>query len=328
MIKNQWYAVLSSKQLKQESLVAVKRLGIQLVFFRDNEGVAHALMDLCAHRGAAISHGKHMGNTVQCPFHGIEYDKTGSATLIPANGRNNTEDLKRFHVRSYPVREKHDLIFLWYGDGEPTELPPFFEELIDKGDVISEVFDPWNVHYSRTIENQLDVAHLPFVHHNTIGRGNKTLVNGPKVIWEGEDEFQHSADNEVDHGQTPKKNEDARIKNSYMRFHFPNLWLNRISEKFRILGVFIPVDDENMVFMLRLYNHVTKIKPIDHLVGFLGKRANLIIAHQDRRVVETQRPKRSKLKMGETLLRADKPLIEYRKRRERLISLGEEEKEK
>jgi hypothetical protein len=25
------------------------------------------------------------------------------------------------------------------------------------------------------IENQLDVAHLPFVHHNTIGRGNRTL---------------------------------------------------------------------------------------------------------------------------------------------------------
>ncbi len=43
--------------------------------------------------------------------------------------------------------------------------------------------DTWNIHYSRVIENQLDVQHLAFVHRNTIGRGDKTLINGPKVVW-------------------------------------------------------------------------------------------------------------------------------------------------
>ena len=44
----------------------------------------------------------------------------------------------------------------------------------------------WSVHYSRAIENQLDVVHLPFVHPNTIGRGHKTLVNGPVTKWDDE----------------------------------------------------------------------------------------------------------------------------------------------
>ena len=28
-------------------------------------------------------------------------------------------------------------------------------------------------HYSRAIENQLDTVHVPFIHHNTIGRGGR-----------------------------------------------------------------------------------------------------------------------------------------------------------
>ncbi len=47
--------------------------------------------------------------------------------------------------------------------------------------------DHWPTHYSRAIENQLDVVHLPFIHHNTIGRGNRAVVDGP--IAEFADDF-------------------------------------------------------------------------------------------------------------------------------------------
>ncbi|MBK5254221.1 MAG: hypothetical protein JJE03_07180 [Peptostreptococcaceae bacterium] len=32
----------------------------------------------------------------------------------------------------------------------------------------------------------MDVIHVPFVHHNTIGKGGKTVVYGPKVKWDGD----------------------------------------------------------------------------------------------------------------------------------------------
>ena len=46
---------------------------------------------------------------------------------------------------------------------------------------------------------------------------------------------------------------------------------------------------------------------------------NLRIAHQDRRVVVTQHPKHSGLKIGERLIQGDRPIVEYRRRRQQLL---------
>jgi len=80
--------------------------------------------------------------------------------------------------------------------------------------------DHWNAHYSRCIENQLDVVHLPFVHYNTIGRGNKTLVNGPKVIFE-DYTITTSANNEKDVGQKPKPAEECVIRDTFLSLNSP-----------------------------------------------------------------------------------------------------------
>ena len=50
----------------------------------------------------------------------------------------------------------------------------------------------------------------------------------------------------------------------------------------------------------------------------LGNAADRIILHQDRRVVLTQRPKKSELVMGENLVQGDAPIIAFRQRREEL----------
>ena len=43
--------------------------------------------------------------------------------------------------------------------------------------------------------------------------------------------------------------------------------------------------------------------------------SNKYILHQDRRVVLTQIPKKTGVKMAENLIQGDAPIIEYRKRR-------------
>jgi hypothetical protein len=57
-------------------------------------------------------------------------------------------------------------------------------------------------------------------------------------------------------------------------------------------------------------------------VNKLSMPMNLIIAHQDRRVVITQQPKASGLRIGEELIQADMPIVEYRKKREQLKQHG------
>jgi phenylpropionate dioxygenase-like ring-hydroxylating dioxygenase large terminal subunit len=88
-------------------------------------------------------------------------------------------------VQSFKTYEGYGLIWIWWGDDEKISQEPFFfKELSDFS--YSSFADPWSMHYSRAIENQLDVVHLPFVHKTTIGRGDKTVVNGPVVKREGD----------------------------------------------------------------------------------------------------------------------------------------------
>ena len=321
MIRNQWYAVLESKEVKRGVLTGAVRLGEKLVFWRDavTEEV-FCIADKCAHRGASLSRGKILSGRVQCPFHGLEFDGAGRCRLIPANGRN-TEVPKQFQVNSYTVREAHDFIWIFWGSrtGSLPQLP-WFDDIDDTMPYIS-MRDPWAVHYSRCIENQLDVVHLPFVHYDTIGRGGQTLVNGPLVVEEGSDFFIYVY-NALDEGHKPLKPEEIPPpagKRQYLHFRFPNLWQNYILERMRIVISFVPVDEENSLVYMRYYQSFIRVPLLKGLVNKLGMLFSIKILHQDRRVVETQLPKKTSYRMNENLIQGDLPIIKYRQLRENLL---------
>jgi phenylpropionate dioxygenase-like ring-hydroxylating dioxygenase large terminal subunit len=332
MIPNQWYAILESKEVKQRQLVGVIRMGEKLVLWRDSKGQLSCQSDLCPHRGVALSAGKILGDYIQCPFHGFEYDGSGNCHLIPANGLKAVPP-KAFHVKTYPVREEHDLIYIWWGE-QCIEYPeiPWFDSLGDHEFSYFTIRDHWKNHYSRAIENQLDVVHVPYVHNNTIGRGNQTLVNGPRMNIE-ENAGRHTIlniwfDNEVDRGQPPIRSDKMPEPQAHplLQFHFPNIWQNWLGDNLRILIVFAPIDQENTMMYIRQYQKIVKLPVLRDIFNYLGAIGNLIIERQDKRVVITQRPKRSELRMGEKLIPGDGPIIEYRRRREALIAASQKEK--
>lgn len=319
MIRNMWYAVLNSKEVKAGKPVGVERLGEKLVFWRDAEGRVSCIADRCAHRGASLAAGKLVDGHVQCPFHGLEFDGTGKCVFIPANGRVSPVP-ENFAVISYPVREEHDFIWIFWGDKQ-EELPelPFFGD-IGRGFSYYEVRDPWNCHYSRCIENQLDVVHLPFVHATTIGKGNRTVVNGPRVKTT-EDGMNVWVYNEVDRGQVPQKPEETPepvTGRQHLHFRFPNIWQNFLSDKVRIFISFVPVNEHHTILYMRFYQKFMPAPLLRGLINWFGGVFSTVIAHQDRRVVETQLPDKTGLKMGENLLQGDLPILAYRRGREKL----------
>ena len=321
MIPNQWYVVLESKQVKDKP-IGVTRMGEKLVFWRDQQGNCHCLRDQCVHRGVALSKGWVCEGRLVCPFHGFEYDGSGRVQCIPANGRK-TPVPEAFRAASYPVYESHGLIWIWWGVKPPQELtpPPFFDDL-DESFSYGATYDPWQVHYSRVIENQLDVVHLPFIHYNTIGRGNRTLVDGPVVRWVREDLFYVYVFNRLDDGNPPRRADQISIDPEppfRLEFQFPNLWQNHISADVRILAAFIPVDENHTLLYLRFYQRFMRLPVLREVVNLLAIPFNLYVAHQDRRVVETHRVGRSGLRIGEQLIRGDQPIIEYRRKREELL---------
>ncbi|MHA1886084.1 MAG: aromatic ring-hydroxylating dioxygenase subunit alpha [Promethearchaeota archaeon] len=325
MIKNQWYVVLESKELPKNKPIGVTRLGEKLVFWRNKEGKIFCLVDKCAHRGAALNIGEicDSGETIECPFHGLRYDRTGKCTLIPSIGKNAPVP-ERFKVVSYPTREEQNFIWVWWGLSQESYPPlPFFED-IDKKFSYDTHTEVWPVHYSRAIENQLDVIHLPFVHRNTIGRGYQTLVNGPLVEPSQDgNEFVFWVYNQKDDGKTtPLKPEEftKEMKVFHLHFKFPHVWQNYLGEKVRIFIAFVPIDENNTKLYMRFYQKFLRIPLLKRFINWLSNRFNVVILHQDRRVVITQHPIKTQLSMQEKLVQGDNPIIYYRRRREELLT--------
>ena len=53
-------------------------LGEPVVLFRTQDGTPVAFEDRCAHRHLPLSMGTLVGDTLQCRYHGLRYDKTGA----------------------------------------------------------------------------------------------------------------------------------------------------------------------------------------------------------------------------------------------------------
>jgi phenylpropionate dioxygenase-like ring-hydroxylating dioxygenase large terminal subunit len=235
---------------------------------------------------------------------------------------------KAFQVQSYPTHEAHGFIWVWWGKEPPGDLgPPHFLDDISDDFSYKSVYDPWQAHYSRVIENQLDVVHLPFVHYNTIGRGDRTVVDGPGMEWLDQDRFYVYVYNRSDDGTPARKPSEVPIPDPSgfrLEFIFPNLWQNRISDDVRIVAAFVPVDNSHTLLYLRFYQRFLTLPLLRDLVTWAAMPFNLKIAHQDRRVVETHQPQLSGLRIGEKMIQGDLPVIEYRRRREELKALAQQ----
>ncbi len=324
MIKNMWYAVLDSKEVPKGKIVGVKRLGQKLAFWRKNNGQIACIIDKCCHRGASISKGKIVSERAQCPFHGFEYDSDGRVKVIPANGRT-AQVPERFRVDAYPVKEKYGFIWVFWGipSGELQEIP-FFDDL-KEGFYYSQLKDKWSVDYTRCIENQMDVVHVPFVHYNTIGKSGKTVVYGPRTKWD-DNKLTWYVKNVVDDCKVKAKPADEMgdEKDLFsLEFVMPNIWHNIIADKVRVFAAFAPIDDENTMIYLRFYQSFMPIWGLRHIVGFFGRISSKIILRQDKRVVVTQLPKKSFMKMDEKLIPGDRPIAEFRRKRDEMIKENE-----
>ncbi len=310
---NHWYPVLEPREVGRRPL-GVERLGQRLVFWRDGSGRLHAQDERCPHMGAALSHGRISGERIVCPFHGFEFDAAGHCAHVPALGKAAAAPAS-LTLRTYPVLERHGLVWLWWGEEPPGErVPAFFAEL-ETGWTCGTSKVDWPVHYTRAIENQLDVAHLAFVHRTTIGAGGRSLVEGPHVqadasgirVW---------TSNRRDDGAPARTAAElaaaAAGRRPSLHLLFPGVWLLNISENFRNFIAFVPVNDRCTRYYLRSYMR-GRSKVLAAPKHWLLSWSNRFILNQDRRVVVTQPPGSSLEGSGDHLLATDRAIIEFRR---------------
>ena len=169
MIPNYWYPILSSHTLKPGKPVGITRFGKRMVLWRSadrNRGVT-CLPDRCSHRSALLSRGKIRNGCLECPYHGLRFDPAGRCVLIPANGADAPVP-QGFDIAPVEVREKHGVIWYWYGDSPSSAEVPWFEQARDEGDRTTAYTMAVDLPFFRVMENLYDLHHLPFVHRWTI----------------------------------------------------------------------------------------------------------------------------------------------------------------
>src|SRR5438445_13510358 len=81
MLWDFWYPTVRSRQIRGRALSTAMLLEVPLVLGRDAQGRAFALRDSCPHRGMPLSFGHFDGITLECCYHGWQFDgHTGRCT--------------------------------------------------------------------------------------------------------------------------------------------------------------------------------------------------------------------------------------------------------
>jgi nitrite reductase/ring-hydroxylating ferredoxin subunit len=186
--KEYWYPLIAVGRVPRRKPALVKLLGRELCVFRGRHGIA-ALDNHCTHRGASLSDGECIyRGTVSCPYHGWTYDERGQCVAVLSEGPESTVP-GHASVRSYPVREIKGIVFVWMGDGEPTDPEQdLMPELFDERAVVLNDETVWPANWRPALENFND-NHVSYAHRNSLAllmipwikisyRGARPMITG------------------------------------------------------------------------------------------------------------------------------------------------------
>lgn len=176
-LQNTWYVAGWAADLPASQPRSLSVADQPIVLYRTAGGRLVALADRCPHRWAPLSLGRVEGEDLRCMYHGLKFAPDGHCVEIPGQAR----IPRSLCARSYPVREKHRLIWLWLGDPglcDPDQIPNL--SLLDAPAmrVYTGQLD-YQAHYALINDNLLDLSHLAFLHANTLGRPVENAADLP-----------------------------------------------------------------------------------------------------------------------------------------------------
>jgi len=248
-LRDCWYGLIPASAIGTQP-VALRRLGEDLVLWRDSHGTVHVQADRCPHRGARLSLGRVAGDRLTCWYHGVQIDGAGTIVDVPALP--GCPLVGRHGLRTYPARELAGVVFAYFGldeDQPPTPFlePPEFTDPEWSNFVCSAI---WKTNYRYAIENVVDPMHGSYLHANSF-----TLAYGKK-----DDVLRIQ---EKPHGFLVERTEQRDVNFDWVEFFEGGAdWLRLEipyppsagpGGPFRILGTVTPIDERSsQIFFWRL----------------------------------------------------------------------------
>ncbi len=175
-----WYPVFYVEDLDKTSPTPFTLLDRDLVIWWDGEAQEwRAFDDRCPHRLARLSEGRIAEDgLLECPYHGWAFTGAGTCDRIPQQLPDaKAETSRRACVKSLPTAVEQGLLFIYPGTTKKAAETPI--PLIPVPMTDSQPMDGWvmlntfrDLPYDALtlLENVLDPSHLPFTHHNSVGK--------------------------------------------------------------------------------------------------------------------------------------------------------------
>ena len=299
MYTNVWYVAGFSEDLTNEP-VKVRMLGADLVLFREMDGTARCISNVCPHRGSSLAEGcLYKDGTLACPFHGFRFNGHGECTVVPSR-RDHEVDVVAPGMRTdaYATMEKYGAIWVCLGD-DPEAASPIFDmpEWDDDNFRYTTNEEIWEADYHTAKFTNLDYVHLPVV-HGILFQGNENPIQAPEHhVTASEHGFQsvmqvNAAPSEGVWQEMREK--DAKVE-SIMKYFVPGFTLRGQVEiggigsgEFNIFYEFTTPIDEHRTMMRHMFFRNYRM---EEEFDSEHTRRNLQNVHQDKALAESQRPK-------------------------------------
>jgi phenylpropionate dioxygenase-like ring-hydroxylating dioxygenase large terminal subunit len=182
-VRNCWYVGAWSHEIDNTALFQRTLLNESVMMYRTSTGKLVAMANRCCHRGAPLHLGTREDDCVRCGYHGMKFEPSGTCIEVPGQEKVPV----RASVRTYPVVEQDELVWIWMGD----------PDLADESKIISFWWhsDPgwrkktallhYNAPYTLIVDNLLDFSHLSYVHVTTIGTPSNAATRASVEPIEG-----------------------------------------------------------------------------------------------------------------------------------------------
>ena len=173
---DQWYPVAFLRDLDRSRPTAFTLLGNDLVLWWDRAANSwQAFEDVCPHRLVPLSEGRiNAAGHLECPYHGWSFDGSGLCASLPQALEGATPSPRRSSCGRHATADGQGLLFVFAGDPElagavPLPLVPALEEKEGTW-LVQDTFRDLPMDALTLLENVIDVSHVPFTHHRTVGR--------------------------------------------------------------------------------------------------------------------------------------------------------------
>jgi phenylpropionate dioxygenase-like ring-hydroxylating dioxygenase large terminal subunit len=167
-VRNLWYPGAWAHDVRPQATLYRKIINEPLLFTRRDDGRPVVLTNVCPHRFAPLHLGHKECDRIRCGYHGLEFDLDGRCVRNPNAPGTIPTALK---LRSYPVSEKHTMLWVWMGEQPPDErLIPDFSVLDGSGDGLSRQTSTFSmkVNVELVANNLMDLSHASFLHAGLI----------------------------------------------------------------------------------------------------------------------------------------------------------------